>query len=133
MLTQDMTLWPPTPDPESWSSDTPNEGLHFGIEEEPEFYDTFADYNGLFIVDPEDFNNLMFIRVNLTPTQNQEYLAAYQIILEEFACCWNNPLPPEANWSEIAGKIVERLKEAGWREIEEEIEKPNIYWRWKPC
>lgn len=131
-LEQDILLWPPNPDPESWESDTPNEGLHFGIEEEPEFYDTFADYQGLFIVDPGHFENLMFVRVQIAPTRNKEYLAAYQIVLEEFECCWHNPLPPEATWPQIAFKIVSRLRSLGWREVEEpETGENRMYWRWK--
>jgi hypothetical protein len=132
-LEKDILLWPPNPNPESWESDTPNEGLWFGVEDENSLVDTFADYQGIWLVEPEALNkNLMFIRVEFAPTKNKEYLAAYQIILECFECCWHNPLPPEATWPQIAFKIVEQLKSLGWREVEEpETGENNTYWRWK--
>ena len=125
-MTNEILLWPPTPAPESWTSDTPNEGLYFG---DREIYDTFADYQGFYIVEPGE--ELLFLRLQFAPTKNQEYLAAYKVILEEFECCWHNPLPPEATWEQIIPKIVTRLKEIGWREIVEETEKPNTYFKWK--
>ena len=130
-LQQDILLWPPNPNPDSWTSDTPNEGLWFGIEDENSLVDTFADYQGIWLVEPEALNkDLMFIRVEFAPTKSKEYLAAYRILLEEFECCWHNPLPPEANWPQIAFKIVSRLKSLGWREIESH-ESEHSYFRYK--
>lgn len=134
MLTESVTLWPPNPDPGSWSSDTPNEGLQINVVEDPGICDLFADYQGFDIIGPQAIHmGLMFVCCYFAPTKNQEYLAAYKIILEEMECCWHNPLPPEAKWELITEKIVQRLKEAGWREIEEETEKPDVYYRWKQC
>lgn len=115
-----VMLWPLNPQEESWISDVPNEGLYFDADGES-IVDTFADYQGKFLIDPLPDGNpsaLMFVEVHLTPTQDQQYLEAYKIILEEFACCWRNPLPPEANWEVITGTIIQRLKVLGWQEVE---------------
>lgn len=133
MTTESVTLWPPNPDPESWASDTPNEGLQINFINDPGINCPFSDYQGFDIVAPQAIHmGLMFTRVHFAPTKNQEYLAAYTVILEEMECCWHNPLPPEATWPKIAARIVERLKRLGWREIEEDPSngEPN-YYRWK--
>lgn len=112
-----VMLWPPNPQEESWISDVPNEGLYFAIDERA-IVDTFADYQGHYLLGPENNLSLMFVSMFLPPTKNQQYLEAYKVILEEFACCWNNPLPPEATWEKITELIVGRLKKLGWQEVE---------------
>lgn len=134
MLTRNILLWPATPNPESWASDTPNEGLQINVKEDPGIIDLFADYQGFDIISSQSVHmGLMFTRVHFAPTRNQEYLAAYKVILEEMECCWHNPLLKEAKWPKITARIVERLKGLGWREVKEETEKPDIYFRWKQC
>jgi hypothetical protein len=123
--TMSVILWPPNPSEESWISDVPNEGLCF---EEDSIIDTFVDYQGFYLVEPHyRTGSLQFISVTLAPTGDEAYLAAYKIILEEFACCWSNPLPSEADWEAITLKIMSRLVDKGWQRVE--YDEKSSTWR----
>lgn len=127
-----VLLWPKEVDPESWLTETPNEGLYFS--DDDGLLDYFADYSGHFIYDHEEQSALgmLFVPLILAPTKDDRYLEAYRIILQEFECCWHNPLPEEASWEKIAAAIIGRLKkELGWSEVEPCNFESDIYWRRK--
>lgn len=120
-------LWPPNPNPESWESDTPNEGLWIVVEPDAdgigtsdgcvEIVDSFADYHGFFIVEPtnlEVLNSCFAVRPSFVPTTDPQYLAAYRAILEAFEANWHHPVGPKGTWVACCHKLIASLLAMGW-------------------
>lgn len=134
-------LWPPAPKAESWCSDVPNEGLLIiaaddNMGGEGSIVDSFADYHGLFIINPnanEAAKHCSGLRPCFAPVQAsdhaEQYLAAYRQILLACAPNWHNP--PQGNWPAIARDIVQRLLALGWREVTNREANDGRYWHWK--
>jgi hypothetical protein len=135
MEINEVLLWPPNPNPESWESDTPNEGLAFCIESEYGLgiVDTFVNYQGHYIVSPDDVSEETgisdFLTLNIAPTDNVEYLTAYVVIIKHCTECYRVS-NDKTTWKSVCDKIITELKSIGWQEVEP-FEQDGKYFRIK--
>lgn len=120
-------LWPSKPSEESWKSDTPNEGLLF---DEDGIASMHADYHGHLIVSN---GALAFVPLELPPTTDKQYLAAYTVLLEEFAPSWD-PEREYFSWASIINRIIGRLRdELRWvKVIADPAETNGHFWEVVP-
>lgn len=122
--------WPPSPDPDSWTSDTPNEGISYENHQGHEGICSYgADYHGFYLLEPGSPISEFEVptdtgrAVPYYGEQDPKYIEAYlKIQSAVFAGI------------EIREAVRFILTELGWRLVEScEIvtEEATIYWKWK--
>ena len=135
-MSESIYLWPPNPNPESWLTDIPNEGIEFCFNDDygcPCIVDHHVDYHGCFITEPTP-SETIFPDLSFGGIANKEYAQAYGTMIYEFAALWNNPLPKGITLVTVMRKLIKALKKLGWFEIEaveEEVDGQQRYFRRK--
>lgn len=127
--------WPPNPGPDSWTSDTPNEGISYErMNDGSEGICTYgADYHGFCLLEPRDYSQGSEYEWEFPTDEGKDipyfgeqdpvYVAAYLRIHKALEL----GLPIEFA---VRGVLIGM----GWRLVESceiETEEATIYWKWK--
>lgn len=116
-MTYPKLFFPPNPDPESWKTDTPNEGIQLDFYEDEnitmvEIVEFKLDYHGMFIL-PNDVDLLMTDMGRL-PSPYKEAATQIQSL----------PTPTKE-------AVIQILTDLGFREVKEyQGPEEEVIWTW---
>jgi len=126
-----IVLWPPHPSPESWYTDTPNEGFIWSPTDSGwELSDVYADYHGCILwTSTEGYEIPPYLGSRIQETYwdsfkpTPEYKAACALVEEVLPSC--------KTVEEVEVRFIQTLKEMGWREIEADHGDSDRMYKWK--